>query len=102
MRSKNATVALMSVTRIIVCKYSMGSSSSLLRSWLRSITPPASRGSPRTWTTRFGKEAAGRGPLDAEAARGGGLDRREHNLGRAQARGGHGFRLARSFLGRRA
>ena len=67
MSSKNATVALMSVTRIIVCRYSMGSSPGLLRRWLRSITPPLSRGSPSTHG-RLGLGTKPRHPGDDHSA----------------------------------
>src|ERR1700722_15197685 len=101
--SKNAVVALRSVTRIIVCKYSMGSSPGFASLMASEHNAFGLKGKPPdTWTTRFGKEAAGRGPLGAEAALGGGFDRREHDPGHAQARGGHGFRFARASLGRRA
>ena len=79
MSSKNAIVALRSVTRIIVCKYSMGSSSGFASLMASEHNAFGLEGKPPdTWTTRFGDRAApfSRRSLGFEAARGGGLDRR--------------------------
>ena len=88
MSSKNAIVALMSVTRIIVCRYSIGSSSGFASSMASEHNASGLKGKPLdTWTTRFGNKAApsGRRPLSVKTARGGGLDRGKHDPRGGQA-----------------
>src|SRR5438552_9308835 len=102
--SKKAIVALRSVTRIIVCRYSI-CACLVASSPGREHNASAPREQPLNYgTPGIGDADAGGGKAssDAEEARGGGLRRDQRDIGRRQARGRLLLRLARALLGGRA